>query len=424
MRSNPDLSLLQSADAPFRCSQVDDHNVRWISVSPSEAHTHLLSAVGIALQTSVGATKNSLGQCRQHRRRIRQKPQQQGEVEAEEEEWEGRREVVTVVSAVVGTMTRMLTSSDTKVAGLFQQMCALAIHIVDLLPSLLLEQDRLLVQPPIRRGRHSQSPTRFATLEPGRSGVDNNLDLCTLATSLLRSVAEHLLRWYPEHAEVVEAAGKDDFQYTEDDGACESIQSGGGSGSDWDDWDDDDDDATEQRGVSASNDVADGRRTSAAFHGTAALVRSATAFFTTASSPPAAAEIGRSRVSSSPSAKITPSKPLLNEEQGEEGGRCPAKAVLAPIPSGADAVANIASVDEGQTEGLTQRTRIKPVDDGSNLFDLHYFPSSFVAVLKGMASEHRQALLRAWASVGVVKSPRCREKWVVTGGKPASVGGG
>eukprot|EP00903_Cladosiphon_okamuranus_P008295 g7982.t1 len=413
----------------LRWLEAGDHDVRWISVGPSEAHTHLLSALGIALSNvtsreNVVAANNSLGQRRHHcRQGDRRHGQPEGEIEAvgEEREEVSCDGVVAVASAVASATMRMMSSSDKEGVvdtGLFPQLCALITHVVDLLLRLIFrKQQRRLAQLPVPLGSHSQPRTHLAASTPGQSGVDSTLEFCTLVKSLLRAVAEHLVQWYPEQQAEVMESGKEDQDNTQAD-VIEPTQSGGGGGSDWDDWDDDDDeddDATVRRSAATPRDVADGRhvcsaaqnlkpdsvRLCAALRAAAALMRSSTRIFA------AAAETYGGRASSSTSANDTLSKfsSSKEEEEEEEGELHPFQVDLAPTPMMMPADI-VVGADKQRAEGLTQRTRAKLADHGSSPSNLDHFPPSLEAALDGLEARHRRALLRAWALSAGVTSPR------------------
>lgn len=425
----------------LRCSQADDRNVRWISVSTLEAHAHLLSALGIALKNMapqssvVAADENTLGQwgqvCQRSRRQHQQQHQQAGEVVAEG--------VAAVASAVMGALTRIITSTDARGvvgASLFPQMCVLATRSIDLLLR------RRLVRPPPRLGSHSHSPPHLAGTRPSQSGVDRGLDFCALGTSLLRSVAEHLLRWYPEHATAETEEGG--FQTKgKEESACETIRSGGGSGSgsDWDDWDDDDDAATDPRGASVPNALpAGGRRNSAprtkknpdgvrlkaAFCATATLVRSAAGLFAaaTASSSSSVAETGGGRVSSVFASATMPKPSSKEEGEEEKRERHQANAALAPALRCAEVVADTGSAGEGQAGGLRQRGDAKAVGIGCSLFEMRHVSPNFEEAIAGLVPEHRQVLLRVLAFEAAAMSPEFTGTRAATVNEPSSVRGG
>ena len=496
--------------------------MRWISVSPSEAHAHLLSAIDVALQGIASATTsavaavntNSLGggqRPRQHhhhcqrgrqRRQKDQHPLKGDEVDAEEgeeEEEDGGADggvVAAVACAVAGALTRVLPTSslDSRGGGggmgasLFPQLCALAARVVDLFlvavtlrrrrrrrRVLLLGRDHDAVRPPVRRldSTYSQdSPAaHVAARKPSqekKAGADDDTvppDLCALANALLRSVAEHLVQWHPAAEQagamvvVVEPPTKNVLRNAREGvAACESFQGeggddgGGGGGSDWDDWDDDDDDddddhiATErQQGASADSII----RRGAAFHGTAALMRSAVKFFEAAGAAAAAVAVAAAAARdaaetdrSTPVAKVTLSRPPSpNEGEKEEGGeQHPAKGdgggLAQEVRSGvAEAVVVADFLVETRVEGLTPRRTTKTVagsgGGSDHLPGVHDFPPSFVAVLDGLVPGQRRALLCAWAfdaaataSSQPQRTAREWEKAAPTAGKPSSVRGG
>eukprot|EP00752_Nemacystus_decipiens_P017850 g16006.t1 len=468
------LSLLRRAPTLFEEERkAGDPGVRWISVSPSEAHAHLLSAIGIALQNIAASPKSAVAdgnnsierRRRQHGPRYLRRQQRHQQEEGVEEEGEGKPdEVVAAVRAVVGALTRGLTSSGKHGwvgPSLFPQMCSLATHVVDLLLRLvLLAQERRdrSVHALVRLDVYSQPPTRLAASTRRRAWPSINAsDSFTLVGSLLRSVAEHLVRWYPpEQVEnLTEPAEKNDFQNSvqEDDAAGEPVQSGGDVGDDrddWDDWDDDDDEgANEQQrsSSSASSGFEDGGRNSrgaarteseesarigAAFRGAAVFVRSAAAFFESSAAAAAAAvetSDGRSLSRGTVAKKVALTKPASDEEkQQDEGDRHPTKAVLPPILSGADAFpgdVGYEAEEEERAECPKPTRDTRTIDSGGSPSDLHRLPPSFVAVLGGLLPAQRQALLRAWAFDAAVSSPQCAEEQpAVTVGKPASVRGG
>lgn len=277
--------------------KASDHNVRWISVSLLEAHICLLSAISIALKKSATALrKRRVGHAKQQEheeQRPGSEPQRQ---EVEEEEIfemcdngavapEAFGGVDQVAGAVVQTLTGMLTSDDSKGMAakiLFPQTCVVARDVINLL--LVLVQDL----------HASRSPTHADTQNCFVGGSDPLRDRAAYTTpievgkrdemvaSILRSVAEHLLQWYPEREAVEVGKHQHQNQPCVGEGGVEGVRCSGGvnvvvdgvvgddggvgsdvgggdgddgdssgsGGNDWDDWDDDEQD-----------DGAGGRRT-------------------------------------------------------------------------------------------------------------------------------------------------------------------
>ncbi|CAN0407562.1 unnamed protein product, partial [Ectocarpus sp. 8 AP-2014] len=326
----------------LRWLEASDHNVRWISVSLLEAHTHLLSAVSIALKKSaIALRKRQVGQAKQKEDEEQRPGPERQRQEAEEEENfemcdndavapEALGGVDQVAGAVVQTLTGMLTSDDSKgmaAKGLFPQTCVVARDVINLL--IVLVQDL----------RAPRSPTHADTQNCFVGGSDPLRDRAAYATpiemekrsemvaSVLRSVAEHLLRWYPEHEAVEVGKHQDQNQpcVCEDgvegvrcsggvhvvvDGVVgdERIDGGGGGGPDvgggnggdgdssgsggnWDDWDDDeqDDGAEGRRTTDTDETKVSESRLFGALHSVSEVLRSAGAYYVAAAAYPVAA---------------------------------------------------------------------------------------------------------------------------------------
>lgn len=366
--------------------------------------------------------------------------------------------MTTVVSALVGGVTRMLMMSAEHSSGivgirLFPQVCALARDIVDLLlVLLLLEQQELRVDP------HPRPRTNFAEPAPvdqpaahtthdtemdDEAKVNNHDDNCCddrttpsqmndfdkHVKSLLQSVGEHLLCWYSEHA----AAGsvgvrKFDSQNQEQGSACRASRGGEGSGSgsrggsgggsDWDDWDDDGDDTEGPRisnnavvkvGSEPRQTKADEVRLSVALHGTVALMRSAMSYYLVAAAgasepaaaAPAATLTGRCSTRSSvrKQGETSKSSPEKEDRPREEGAT---SAIVEILAAGRESTIHSTHTGTAITERERTRDRRQKmhataaVDHGSSRSGLNNLPPAFAVVLEGLPSECRQALLRAW----------------------------
>jgi len=349
-------------------NQADDHKVRWISVSPAQAHAHLLSAIGIALRKGAiaGSGRRRLAEHRRRDSRPRDRrrrstqggtPKKRGDKEAgqwgeeeeeeeeeaawrgqdneeEEEEDPGARTTPSVVGALAGTLTRILSSGGAKApvqrSCLFPQACAVAKDIVDLFCIMPPKRDPGFAQPPKRvggnpppraglavppsstpledemtavRGRDNDEPPPPPPPPPPPTSKSTDQREEQVAV-LLRSVAETLVRLYPDDSDaaVVKEPNLQRKYQDGNTGACGasrvdecrgSASVEGGGGNDWDDWDDDDDDdgdttseetVTNVRATSSTGKLkSDTVGLRAALQGTAALMRSAAAFF--ASSP-------------------------------------------------------------------------------------------------------------------------------------------
>ncbi|CAM9574243.1 unnamed protein product, partial [Ectocarpus fasciculatus] len=320
----------------IRWLEASDHNVRWISVSLLEAHTHLLSAISIALNRSVkvGWRRRVEHAKQQEQEEQLPGPERQRLEEDEEERFEAcdndavgpeaLGDVDQVVGAVVKMLTGLLTSDDSKgmaATSLFPQTCVVARDVVDLL--VVLVQD---VRVP-RSRIHVDTQNRFA----GGSDPLRDRAACTtpievekrdeMVASILRSVAEHLLQWYPEREAVevgknqhqnrpcVGEGGVEDVRCsggvtvvvdgavgddrTDDGGGVCSDLGGGNSndgdkngsgGNDWDDWDDDEqDDGAGGRGTTDTGETkASESRLFGALHSASEVLRSAGEYFVVA----------------------------------------------------------------------------------------------------------------------------------------------
>ncbi|CAM9934815.1 unnamed protein product, partial [Ectocarpus sp. 6 AP-2014] len=326
----------------LRWLEASDHNVRWISVSLLEAHTHLLSAMSIALKKSaIALRKRQVGHAKQQEHEEQRPGPERQRQEAEEEENfemcdndavapEALGGVDQVAGAVVQTVKGMLSSDDSKgmaAKGLFPQTCVVARDVINLL--IVLVQDL----------RAPRSPTHADTQNCFVGGSDPLRDRAAYATpiemekrsemvaSVLRSVAEHLLRWYPEHEAVEVGKHQHQNQPCVREGGVEDVRCSGGvrvvvdgvvgderidgcggvgsdvgggddddgdssgSGGNWDDWDDDvqDDGAGGRRTTDTDETKVSESRLFGALHSASEVLRSAGAYYVAAAAYPVAA---------------------------------------------------------------------------------------------------------------------------------------
>lgn len=335
---------------------------------------------------------------------------------------EDREEVTTVASALVGSVTRMLTTLAEHSSGiigisLFPQVCTLARDIIDLLLALL-----LLEQQDLRVDRTADRITQAAVMD--NEATVNNHDFDKHVTSLLHSVAEHLLRWYPDHATVVVEVGKPNCYHQEQGGECGSSRRDDGSDSGssdgrggvchWDDWDDDDDDTEEPKrthmadmdgGSSPQQTRVDESRLSVALHGTFTLMKSAMSYNLKVAASVAAAA-AQEALTDRRSTHTNAPKQVVSKPSSEEEERPRDKDSASPIVETL-AAGEATTIQSTQTytttmEGAETRDGRQKMhvtaetDHGSGRSGISKLRPALAALLERLPPECRQALLRAW----------------------------